>query len=104
MHLHVCINVFATDAEVILTFDDNVSLNCFAVDKYDRILIGGSIADNPSPYYYDAFLMRLHPDGSIDESFGTSGIVQFESEFTDFIDDITLQLIKLYVLHPHITH
>jgi uncharacterized delta-60 repeat protein len=61
----------------------------------DGMIIASGNTYSHDPYlgeYYYAFAMaRYNPDGSLDDSFGSSGIVMIDSGSSSYIRDITLQ-------------
>lgn len=63
--------------------------NAAVIDSSDRLIIAGYAADSHNPYH-DFALIRLLPDGTLDATFGTNGMVK-----TDFGQEAVGQAVGI---------
>lgn len=78
-------NSFGTDGLVLRNF---LNVKSIIAQSDEKILVAGfSIADSNR----DFVLLRFNPDGSVDNGFGTNGVVTTSIGAKDFAHDITIQ-------------
>jgi uncharacterized delta-60 repeat protein len=62
-----------------------------AMDDSGRILIGGYVFGLPGRFFTDAFVSRFEPDGTLDGSFGTGGVVLIQPDTGTEVQSLALQ-------------
>jgi len=84
-------STFGTNGTVMTEVSFSSAIEAIAIQPDGKILAGGTYQTGDFVNIYHMVIVRYNPDGSIDNSFGTNGIVMPEPGYVDKLSDLKLQ-------------
>lgn len=94
---------FGDAGTVMVPFESDIYSFGFTIEALpdDKILVGGSKMDTAVPIHHP-FLMRLKPNGALDNTFADNGVLAFSNtEGAEFVLDIALAPDGNYIIAGH---
>ena len=94
---------FGDAGTVMIPFESDIYSFGFTIEALpdDKILVGGSKMNSATPVHHP-FLMRLKPNGALDNTFADNGVLAFSNtEGGEFVLDIALAPDGNYIIAGH---